>query len=525
MLTQRSAAPLGEGPRQLIRPDGTTSELPASGDRRGLQPLRLGPQSSWSVLQWVGVSLIGLTTLTLLGSADGGASIADALAYLILVAAVGFGRDAARWLPGTYSRAGLILVMAIGAAAVVAGVNKLFDLDVKVAYVLLASLASSAGMLLSAVLGRVPNGRARVARVAVIGSPRGKDSLARELEVANIRRFQVVGWVPDTDEEAARATDRDSVDRLGTLEDLGSIVTRNRIDLLVMTGEASRLTVFNEVARSCLNLPVRFCELASFHEDLFGHVPVTEINTAWFQYIVHPRYNGTTPLNKRLLDLALASVLGVLAAPVMLVAGLLIRRDGGPAFFKQVRIGEGGDPFVLYKLRTMSSVPPSGAAPTPAQWAGEDDPRITKVGRFLRRSHLDELPQLINIFRGEMSMVGPRPEQPEFVERLEQLVPFYQRRHLIKPGLTGWAQVRCGYAGSERGSLWKASHDLYYLKHRALPLDVAIVWETVVELLRPRPHTVTDAMVGWVFESESQAWAAAADGPASVPLGAHRAAG
>jgi lipopolysaccharide/colanic/teichoic acid biosynthesis glycosyltransferase len=204
----------------------------------------------------------------------------------------------------------------------------------------------------------------------------------------------------------------------------------------------------------------------------------------------------------------------ILAAPVLLIAGLLIRRDGAPALFKQVRIGEGGEPFVLYKLRTMSAGADTPSVPV-AQWAGEHDPRITGVGRLLRRTHIDELPQLINIFRGEMSMVGPRPEQPEFVERLERLVPFYQRRHLIKPGLTGWAQVRCGYAGSERGSLWKASHDLYYLKHRALGMDVAIMWETAVEILRPRPHTVTEAMVGWVFDGDGEPSAARAPASAS----------
>jgi lipopolysaccharide/colanic/teichoic acid biosynthesis glycosyltransferase len=112
-------------------------------------------------------------------------------------------------------------------------------------------------------------------------------------------------------------------------------------------------------------------------------------------------------------------------------------------------------------------------------WCSAEDPRITPIGRLLRRTHIDELPQLLNIFRGEMSIVGPRPEQPAFVERLERDLPYYNRRHLVKPGLTGWAQVRCGYGGSDPGSAWKLCHDLFYLKHRSFGLDLAILLETV----------------------------------------------
>jgi len=461
-------------------------------------------------MQWVGVSLIGLTMLVLLGAAQGGASTAEVLSFLLLAATVGLAQESARWLPGPASRVSLTAAMGVAALLVLAGIDALLSLKLDFPVVLGALLASCGALALAGGLGRVSARGAGVARVAVIGSPRGKDNLRRELELARVRRFAVVGWIPDSVEDAVAPHEWDAEDWLGTLADLGAIVGEKSIDLLVMTGEASRLTVFNEIARSCLDLPVRFCELSNFHEDLFGHVPVTEINTAWFQYIVHPRYNGATPVAKRMLDLALAALIAVLAAPVLVLAALLVKRDGGPALFKQKRIGEGGKQFVLYKLRTMTP-----ATEQSAQWAGEEDPRITGIGRLLRRTHVDELPQLLNILRGEMSMVGPRPEQPEFVERLEQLVPFYQRRHLIKPGLSGWAQVRCGYAGSDRGSLWKASHDLYYVKHRSIALDLAIMWETAIELVRPRPHMTTDAMVGWVFEESD--WGGTGPGAGVTP--------
>jgi exopolysaccharide biosynthesis polyprenyl glycosylphosphotransferase len=446
-------------------------------------------------VQWVCGVLIGLTVLVTLRSAEGGATSGEVLSFLSLAAVVGVAQTAARWLPGPISRGMLSAVMAAIALLALMGIDAVLGLEVDFLTVVGALVASGAALTLAAGLARLSAGRVRVHRVAVIGSPRGKDNLRRELELAGIERFEVAGWLPDSVELPETIEEWDAEDFLGTLADLRKIVIGEDIDLLVMTGAASRLTVFNEIARSCLDLPVRFCELSNFHEELFGHVPVTEINTAWFQYLLHPRFNGATPVAKRTVDLLLTCIVSVPAVPLLLVAALLVRRDGGSAFFKQERIGEGGKPFVLYKLRTMKP-----ATDASAQWAGEDDPRITRVGRLLRRSHVDELPQLLNILKGEMSMVGPRPEQPRFVERLEHLVPFYQRRHLIKPGLTGWAQVRCGYAGSDRGSLWKVSHDLYYVKHRALALDLAILWETAVELVSPRPHVVTDAMVGWVFE-------------------------
>ena len=127
-----------------------------------------------------------------------------------------------------------------------------------------------------------------------------------------------------------------------------------------------------------------------------------------------------------------------------------------------------------------------------------DDPRVTRIGRLLRKTHLDELPQLYNILRGEMSLVGPRPEQPEFVEQLEEVLPFYQRRHLLKPGLTGWAQVRCGYAGSDVGSAWKLSHDLYYLKHRSMAFDLAIIGETFRTVFADRRFSIEPKWVPFI---------------------------
>jgi exopolysaccharide biosynthesis polyprenyl glycosylphosphotransferase len=331
-------------------------------------------------------------------------------------------------------------------------------------------------------------------RVAVIGSAHAATSLARELELSGVTRYTVCGRVgapglPDSDGP-------DEVVKIGELGDLGDVVAANRIHLIVMTSEVPRLSVFNEIAATCLHLPVRLWELSGFYEEVFGHVPVAEINASWFQYIMHPNYRYSPPASKRVLDLFVSLTVGLFSLPLIALFALLIRRDGGPVFFKQVRIGEGGHPFTVYKLRTMKQ----GVSSAAAQWADADDPRVTKVGRLLRRTHLDELPQLINVIRGEMSVVGPRPEQPEFVDRLERWVPFYTRRHLLKPGITGWAQVRCGYAGSDFGSAWKLCHDLYYLKHRSTALDLVILGETIRTLIADRQYAVEPSNVSFILD-------------------------
>jgi lipopolysaccharide/colanic/teichoic acid biosynthesis glycosyltransferase len=187
---------------------------------------------------------------------------------------------------------------------------------------------------------------------------------------------------------------------------------------------------------------------------------------------------------KRALDLAIAGLAAVVAGPFMLVIALAIRlEDRGPALLRQSRVGMDGEDFDLLKFRTMIA----DAHTVGSGWlVAERDPRITRVGRVLRRWSLDELPQMFNVLRGEMSIVGPRPEQPRYVEQLEHSVPFYSRRHRLRPGLTGWAQLHCGYGGSAQGTTWKLSHDLYYLRHRSLALDAQILVRTLTTLVSAR---------------------------------------
>jgi exopolysaccharide biosynthesis polyprenyl glycosylphosphotransferase len=390
--------------------------------------------------------------------------------------------------PGTTSRIRRIALGAAVCAAAAIGWSAGLTGGGVIVEILLA-----AGLIVASARDAGVAVRNRRLRTAVIGSPGGTRALRDELALAGVRRYTVVGTIDPAPECRPPAAAGDDV--LGGLADLRSIIRRHRIDLLLMTDEPSRMDVFDALADSCDDLRVRLSELSGFYEDVFGHIPVAVINSAWFQYILHPRYRPTPRPLKRAFDLVISLMLLLVTLPVLAVAALLVWSDGGRILYRQVRIGEGGRPFTMYKLRTMRI----GSDGQPA-WSWRGDPRVTRVGNILRRTHLDELPQLFNVIRGEMSLVGPRPEQPGFVEQLERTLPFYSRRHAIKPGLTGWAQVHCSYAGSENGSLWKLSYDLYYLKHRSMWLDLRILWRTLRIPLMRDPYRDTP-MIPFVFRT------------------------
>ena|SRR5829696_3273184 len=331
----------------------------------------------------------------------------------------------------------------------------------------------------------------RPVRIAVAGSASATECLAHELDLSHQRRYQVVGRIGESPvpDDAGPAP----VSWLGDIGEVGRVAAAHRIDLILMSDDVPRMPVFHAFHESCLDSSTRLSELTEFYEEALGHVPVAAINDAWFRYMMHPSYRGGSRVPKRCFDVVTAVVAGVALLPLIGVLALLIRRDGGPAIHRQTRIGARGRPFTLYKLRSM--------APVEAlqQWSSADDPRVTPIGSVLRRMHIDELPQLLNVLRGEMSIVGPRPEQPELVARLERDLPFYQRRHLIKPGITGWAQIRCGYAGSEAGSAWKLCHDLYYVKRRSAVLDFVILVETVRTFFADRQYPAERATLAYML--------------------------
>lgn len=313
----------------------------------------------------------------------------------------------------------------------------------------------------------------RPIRIAVIGTGDFATRLRAELLENRIRSHRVIGYV-DESRAAAEPESEPALPRLGDIAGIRSLVVDNQVDLLVLGPEEPRLPIFEQTAKACLDLPVRMIEATALYENVLGHVPIGAINSAWFQYIMHPLYSPSSPLSKRLLDIAVSGVLLILAAPLMALCALAVKlEDRGPVLYRQRRYGEEGHEFDMVKLRTLR--------PDADRLLEEGRPEeevVTRVGRLLRKAHLNELPQLLQVLHGEMSLVGPRPEPPELVDKLSWVVPHYDRRALIKPGLTGWAQVRCGYAGSRIGTAWKTCHDLYYLKHRSVGLDLIILLQT-----------------------------------------------
>jgi exopolysaccharide biosynthesis polyprenyl glycosylphosphotransferase len=367
--------------------------------------------------------------------------------------------------PGTASptaRGGALMTATTAAATLMTVVAPF--LDGGRATLVVAVLGSVALLLLA----QVRRTASAPLNVAVIGSSATTLALAAELAATGAKRYELTGRIGPRPASASDGS------WLGSLHDLREVVHRHEIDLLLLSNGVPRMEVFDELARSCADLPVRLCELSAFYEKHFWHIPIAEINLAWFQCVLHPRYSVRPSPAKRLFDIALSVTIGVAFAPFLLLAALLIRCDGGPVLYRQLRVGERGRVFTVVKLRTMRVAPDGGSA-----WTLAGDSRITPIGAVLRRTHIDELPQLINVLRGDMSIVGPRPEQPGYVSHLERVIPFYSRRHLLRPGLTGWAQIHCGYAGSERGTAWKLSHDLFYVKNRSLGLDVKILLKTV----------------------------------------------
>ena len=225
---------------------------------------------------------------------------------------------------------------------------------------------------------------------------------------------------------------------------------------------------------------VKVMDLVSFYEREQGLLRVDNLRASWLIFSNGFEQGMLRDVVKRSFDVLVSLAMLVLTAPILLLAMLAVAFDSGlPIFYRQERVGQGGRPFVILKLRTMRRDAEKGGA----QWAHANDTRVTRVGRFLRKSRIDELPQLWNVLRGHMSFVGPRPERPVFVQRLLEDIPYYDVRHSVKPGVTGWSQVRYPYGASVEDSLRKLQYDLYYVKNHSLFLDLMILVETVQVVL------------------------------------------
>jgi exopolysaccharide biosynthesis polyprenyl glycosylphosphotransferase len=316
---------------------------------------------------------------------------------------------------------------------------------------------------------------AAVRRVLIVGARDGGSELVEDLSLAQRLPFELIGVVDDereTDQVAGAPVH-------GRIADLPRIIDAQRPDLVVLAVGQNRPEAFGYLLDAA-GAGFKVVGLPEFYEHAFGRVPVRTVSVSWFMSVLHLYQRPYSRLAKRTFDVVVAVIGLVLTSWLFPLLALLVRRTPGPVIYRQTRLGEGGRHFTILKFRTMRVDAEAAGAPV---WASERDPRVTGVGRFMRTTRLDELPQLWNVLRGDMSVVGPRPERPEFLEQLQEELPFWSRRHLVKPGITGWAQVRRGYTADAEGTGEKLSYDLWYLRHRSLVVDLAVCAKTFTTLL------------------------------------------
>lgn len=234
-----------------------------------------------------------------------------------------------------------------------------------------------------------------------------------------------------------------------------------------------------EVARYLfenIDLKIQYFNLTNFYEKITGKVPVSSLERHWFLENITHKNQQWLVITKRIIDILLSILFGIIALIILPFIALAIKLESkGPLIYKQTRVGLNNKIFTVYKLRSMTK----NAEKNGAQWAQENDSRITKVGKFIRKTRIDEIPQFINILKGNMSFVGPRPERPEFVATLKEAIPFYNERHLVKPGLTGWAQINFAYGASVADAKEKLQYDLFYIKNKSIALDISIILKTI----------------------------------------------
>ena len=302
-------------------------------------------------------------------------------------------------------------------------------------------------------------------KVALVGSSRATEEISVFVKENPQLGYEVTVWLKNKE-------DFSSLKKIGGWENM---TNKNSIDLVVIPRSFKNEPDVAKIFYRLLMSGVEILDLPAFYEILFQKIPLEEINEEWFLNDIVERekfYDGF----KRGIEFIFAFILGVLLIPVEFLIAVLVKlSSNGQIIYSQTRIGKHGREFTLYKFRTMRQ----DAETNGPQWAETNDKRVTFIGKLLRHTHLDELPQLVNIINGDLSFVGPRPERPEFIKILRGKIPYYEIRHIVKPGVTGWAQVNYRYGASEEDAAEKLKYDIYYLKNRSIILDMAIILKTL----------------------------------------------
>ncbi|HEY4387676.1 MAG TPA: exopolysaccharide biosynthesis polyprenyl glycosylphosphotransferase, partial [Ktedonobacteraceae bacterium] len=319
-------------------------------------------------------------------------------------------------------------------------------------------------------------------RAVIVGVNTASAFLLRELRRAKRPGLKVLGYINSS---VDTPFEHDSLPILGNKNMLRLLIEKQFIDMIIMALDYKLNPELFQVAFEAAQHGVSVVPMTLIYENMSGKIPVKYVGEQW--YAALPVELAISPLYmcwSRLLDVCFGLCGGLCLALLLFPLALIIFLDSpGPIFYCQERLGQQGRPFRIYKFRSMHC---DAEHIGQAVWARSSDSRVTRVGRFLRATHLDELPQVLNILCGDMSLIGPRPERSAFVSLLESSIPFYRCRLSIKPGLTGWAQVKYRYGNSEHDALIKLQYDLYYIKHRSLTLDIFILLRTLLEIVSCR---------------------------------------
>lgn len=318
-------------------------------------------------------------------------------------------------------------------------------------------------------------------RVVLVGGGRSGQMLLKIIQDLWPPPFYLVGIVDDDPEK--QDTKICGVPVLSDSQNLLGLIHEQQVsDIIVAISGEMQGGMFQSLL-DAQELGIEITRMPVAYEEMLSRVPIRVLETDWIlrSFVDQARVSGFFTLGKRMLDILGGLVgVGIMLVVLPFVSLMIILDDGFPIFYAQTRSGKGGQPYQILKFRTMRRDAEADGIP---QWAKEDDERATRSGRFLRRTHLDELPQFLNVVRGDMSLVGPRAERPELVEMFQRHVPFYRARLMVKPGITGWAQVNFGYASTIDETITKLEYDLYYIKHRSILTDLLILLRTPSTML------------------------------------------
>ncbi len=312
-------------------------------------------------------------------------------------------------------------------------------------------------------------------RVLIIGSGELAKNIGFDIYKQNVHGMQLIGFIDDDPAKLGTSVVNPGV--VGGYGDIARVAASERIDRIIIALNDRRAKLPMSALLDCKLRGITVEEGETFRERATGKIPLDHLKPSWMVFSDGFKSLRSRKILKRFFDITLSAFVFIVAVPIMVIAAIIIKLESkGPVIFKQERVGENSKLFDIYKFRSMRQDAEEGTGPV---WAGSADDRVTRVGRFIRKTRIDELPQLINVIKGDMSFVGPRPERPYFVNKLKEVIPYYEMRSVTKPGITGWAQIKYPYGASVQDALEKLQFDIYYIKNMSPLLDAMIIFWTI----------------------------------------------